>query len=52
MRRILIPFFAFPANICKAIYTINAIASINMTLRQVLRNHQSFPTDESVMKFI
>jgi putative transposase len=46
------PFFAFPADIRKAIYTTNAIESINMTLRKVLRNHRSFPTDESAMKVI
>jgi putative transposase len=47
-----IPFFAFPADIRKAIYTTNAIESMNMTLRKVLRNHRSFPSDESVMKVI
>lgn len=47
-----IPFFAFPHDIRKAIYTTNAIESMNMTLRKVLRNHRSFPTDESVMKVI
>lgn len=46
------PFFAFPADIRKAIYTTNAIESLNMTLRKVLRNHRSFPTDESAMKVI
>jgi putative transposase len=46
------PFFAFPPDIRKAIYTTNAIESMNMTLRKVLRNHRSFPTDESVMKVI
>ena len=48
----IIPFFAFPADIRKAIYTTNAIESLNMTLRKVLRNHRSFPTDESAMKVI
>lgn len=47
-----IPFFAFPHDIRKAIYTTNAIESMNMTLRKVLKNHRSFPTDESVMKVI
>ncbi|MBD1997297.1 IS256 family transposase [Leptolyngbya sp. FACHB-541] len=47
-----IPFFAFPPDIRKAIYTTNAIESMNMTLRKVLRNHRSFPTDESAMKVI
>lgn len=48
----IIPFFAFPADSRKAIYTTNAIESLNMTLRKVLRNHRSFPTDESAMKVI
>lgn len=47
-----IPFFAFPHDIRKAIYTTNAIESMNMTLRKVLRNHRVFPTDESAMKVI
>jgi transposase-like protein len=29
-----------------------SIESMNMTLRKVLRNHRSFPRDESVMKVI
>ncbi len=48
----IIPFFDFPTDIRKAIYTTNAIESMNMTLRKVLRNHRSFPSDESAMKVI
>ena len=48
----IIPFFTFPQDIRKAIYTTNAIESLNMTLRKVLRNHRSFPTDESALKVI
>ena len=48
----IIPFFAFPTDIRKAIYTTNAIESLNMILRKVLRNHRSFPTDESAMKVV
>lgn len=48
----IIPFFAFPAEIRKAIYTTNAIESMNMTLRKVLKNHRAFPTDESVLKVV
>jgi len=47
-----IPFFAFPMDIRKAIYTTNAIESMNMTLRKVLRNHRSFPSDDSALKVI
>jgi putative transposase len=48
----IIPFFAFPDDIRKAIYTTNAIESLNMTLRKVLRNRRSFPTDDSALKVI
>ncbi len=48
----IIPFFAFPTEIRKAIYTTNAIESMNMTLRKVLKNHRAFPTDESALKVI
>ncbi len=47
-----IPFFAFPPEIRKAIYTTNAIESLNMTLRKVLKNHRTFPTDESALKVV
>lgn len=46
------PFFAFPTAIRKAIYTTNAIESVNMTLRKVIKNHRAFPTDESALKVI
>lgn len=48
----IIPFFAFPAEIRKAIYTTNAIESMNMTLRKVLKNRRAFPTDESELKVV
>lgn len=47
-----IPFFAFPHEIRRAIYTTNAIESMNMTLRKVLKSHRAFPTDESALKVI
>ena len=48
----IIPFFAFPTEIRRAIYTTNAIESMNMTLRKVLKNHRAFPTDESALKVV
>ncbi len=47
-----IPLFAFPEDIRKVIYTINAIESVNMTLRKVTRNHRIFPSDEAVYKVV
>lgn len=46
------PFFAFPHEIRRAIYTTNAIESLNMTLRKVIKNHRAFPTDESALKVV
>ncbi len=48
----IIPFFAFPSEIRRAIYTTNAIESVNMTQRKVLKNHRTFPTDESALKVV
>ena len=48
----IIPLFAFPEDIRKVIYTTNAIESVNMTLRKVIRNHRIFPSDEAVYKVI
>ncbi len=48
----LVTFVAFPDEICRVIYTTNAIESLNMTLRKVLKNHRTFPTDDSALKVI
>lgn len=48
----IIPFFAFPDDIRRAIYTTNAIESLNMCLRKVIKNHRAFPTDESALKVV
>ena len=47
-----IPFFAFPEDIRKAIYTTNAIESLNMSLRKVTKNRGSFPNDEAAIKLL
>ena len=46
----IIPFFDYPPEIRRIIYTTNAIESINMSLRKVSKNRGSFPNDESVIK--
>jgi putative transposase len=46
------PFFEYPADIRKAIYTTNAIESLNMTLRKVIKNKRIFPSDNSVFKVL
>jgi putative transposase len=46
------PFFAYPADIRKVIYTTNAIESVNMSLRKIIKNRGSFPTDEAAVKLL
>lgn len=48
----IIPFFGYPAEIRKVIYTTNAIESMNMTLRKVIKNKRVFPDDESALKLL
>jgi len=47
-----IPFFAYPPEIRKVIYTTNAIESLNMSLRKVTKARGSFPHDEAVFKLL
>ncbi len=47
-----IPFFAYPTDIRKVIYTTNAIESLNMSLRKVTKNRGSFPNDEAMFKLL
>jgi len=42
----LTPFFAWPADIRKVIYTTNAVESLNMSLRKVIKTRGSFPNQE------
>ncbi len=46
------PLFSYPPDIRKAIYTTNAIESVNMSLRKVTKNRGSFPNDESMLKLL
>jgi transposase-like protein len=46
----IIPFFQFPPEIRKVIYTTNAIESLNASLRKTTRNRKIFPNDDSVFK--
>jgi transposase-like protein len=47
-----VPFFAFAPEIRKVIYTTNAIESVHMQLRKVIKNRGHFPTDEAATKLI
>jgi putative transposase len=44
--------FNFSPEIRKIIYTTNAIESLNMQLRKVLKNRGHFPSDEAATKLI
>jgi putative transposase len=47
-----IPFFEFPEEIRKIIYTTNAVESLHMSLRKVTKNRGSFPTQDAAIKLI
>ena len=46
----IIPFFDYPPEIRKVIYTTNAIESVNMSLRKITKNRGSFPNDDALLK--
>jgi len=48
----IIPFFAFAPEIRKVIYTTNAVESLHMSLRKVIKNRGSFPSEESALKLL
>ena len=45
-----IPFFDYPTDIRKVIYTTNAIESLNRSLRKVIKTKGAFPNDASILK--
>lgn len=48
----IITFFDYPPEIRKVIYTTNAIESLNMTVRKVIKNKRAFPSDDSMLKLV
>lgn len=47
-----IPFFAFPAEIRRIIYTTNAVESLNMSLRKTIKTRGAFPSEEASLKLL
>lgn len=47
-----IPFYDYPPEIRKMIYTTNAIESLNMQVRKVIKNRGHFPSEEAASKLI
>jgi len=48
----IIPFFAFTPEIRKIMYTTNAIESLNMSLRKIIKTRGSFPSEEAALKLL
>ena len=47
-----IPFYAFPAEVRRILYTTNAIEALNAKLRRAVRARGHFPTDEAALKLL
>ena len=48
----IIPLFEFPQAIRRAIYTTNAIESVNSVIRKFTRNRKQYPSGESALKLV
>lgn len=48
----IIPFFDYPQEIRRVIYTTNIIESLNRTLRKAVKNRGHFPTENGLMKVL
>jgi putative transposase len=48
----IIPMFGLPEEIRRAVYPTNAIESLNMSLRKVIKTRASFPHDEAAFKLL
>jgi putative transposase len=47
-----IPFFAFPQEVRKVVYTTNAVESLHMSLRKIIKTRGSFPSEEAAFKLL
>ena len=47
-----VPLFNYPEDIRKAIYTTNAIESLNSVIRKAIKKRKLFPHDDSAKKVI
>src|SRR3989440_6794879 len=48
----IVPLFAFPEEIRRAIYTTNVVESLHMSLRKVIKTRGSFPSEEAALKLL
>jgi len=47
-----IPLFEFPAEVRRVIYTTNAVESLHMSLRKIIKTRGSFPSEEAALKLL
>jgi putative transposase len=47
-----IPFYAFPLEVRRLLYTTNSIEALNAKLRRAVRARGHFPTDEAALKLL
>ena len=47
-----IPFFAFPGDVRRIIYTTNIIEALNAKLRRAVRTRGHFPSDDAALKLL
>jgi putative transposase len=47
-----IPLFEFPAEIRRVMYTTNAVESLHMSLRKIIKTRGSFPSEEAAIKLL
>jgi putative transposase len=47
-----IPFFAFPPEIRRVVYTTNALESLNARVRKIIKTRGHFPNDDAATKLI
>lgn len=48
----IIPMFGYPEEIRRAVYTTNAIESLNMSLRKIIKTRASFPNEDAAFKLL
>jgi putative transposase len=47
-----IPFFEFPPDVRRVIYTTNAVESLHMSLRKIIKTRGSFPSEDAALKLL
>jgi putative transposase len=47
-----IPFYAFPSDVRRMVYTTNAVAALHAKLRRAVRARGHFPHDDAVLKLL